>query len=95
MQPVSQAWLDNQLNPVVTKGFLELIFYVANTDLYLDDTTVSGSHYDNAISVPKNIIEEEQVVKPQSLLGLNQFVLDGNTEIMNTDTTALFLCWVW
>lgn len=90
MQPVSQAWLNNQLNPVVTKGFLELIFYVANTDLYLDDTTVGGSHYDTVISVPKNIIEEEQVVKPQSLLGLNQFVLDGNTEIMNTDTEGMY-----
>lgn len=84
MQPVSQAWLDNQLNPVVTKGFLKLSLYVANTDLYMNTTTCTVADSETDASNPSNLIEEENVTKPQSVLGLNQFVLDGNTDILDS-----------
>ena len=90
MQPVSQAWLNNQKMPVVSKGYLRIELYVSNNDIYLPETTITGAQTDATYSNYENIIKEEKVVKPQSFLGLNQFVLDGNTDIIEANTEGVY-----
>ena len=79
MQPVSQEWIINQTKPLVDKGHLKIELYVANTDMYLNTTELSaytGSYYD--LSNLDNVVDEDAIISNQSLLGLNQFILDGS-----------------
>lgn len=83
MQPVSQAWIENQYKSVVSKAHLKLQMFVANTDLYLSGVTTSASGQ-SPYSDTDIVIAERNIVKPSSFLYMNRILLDGSIQYLTS-----------
>lgn len=80
MQKVSQSWIDNQNDTLVSESDIEISLKMTDPDAYEDASAKDNGHpyFANTNYI---VTDGDKVISPYATLETNQWILDGSREI--------------